>query len=58
MLRSANDACIALSQWFGGIVYDKYGYGEKEVEEISSYFWNYHPNQIKWFLHQMNVHAK
>ena len=27
MLRSANDACIALSQYFGQMVHEKYGYG-------------------------------
>ena len=39
-------------------MFDKLGYGEKEVEEITSYFWNYHPNFIKYFLHSMNMVAK
>jgi D-alanyl-D-alanine carboxypeptidase len=58
LLRSTNDTCIAIAQHFGKVVFDRLGYGEKEVEEITSYFWNYHPNYIKYFLHSMNMVAK
>ena len=57
MLPSGNDAAFALAKYFGKLIYDKRGYGEKEMQKIRSYQFNYHPYFVKYFLKQMNDNA-
>ena len=37
MLPSGNDAAFALAKYFGKLIFEKKGYGEKEINRIRSY---------------------
>ena len=57
MLPSGNDAAFVLAKYFGKLLFEKKGYGEKEMIKIKSHQFNYHPYFVKYFLKQMNDHA-
>ena len=57
MLPSGNDAAFALAKYFGKLIFDRKGYGEKDINRIRSYQFNYHPYFVKYFLKQMNEYA-
>ena len=57
MLPSGNDAAFVLAKYFGKLLFEKKGYGNKEMTKIRSYQFNYHPYFVKYFLKQMNDHA-
>lgn len=58
MLPSGNDAAFALASHFGNLIFQKYNYTEKDIENISSFQFNYHPYFVKYFLKEMNVQAE
>ena len=57
MLPSGNDAAFALAKYFGKFLFNKKGYGEKDIDKIRSFQFNYHPYFVKYFLKVMNEYA-
>lgn len=58
LLPSGNDSAFLLASYFGNLIFQKYGYTEKDIETITSFQFNYHPYYVKYFLKEMNVTAE
>ena len=51
MLPSGNDAAFSLAKFFGKMIFTKRNWGEKQMNTIKSYQFNYHNYYVKYFLH-------